>query len=80
MKILVIMDSGDVYFMEYELKELTSDEMGFIVTGVWEFCPGCLAEMMGSPEVYLSTHLVEPERATEIIARNILDIHDIVMT
>lgn len=80
MKILIVIDGGDPYFLEYSLTPLTPDEMGFIVTGMWEFCPGCLAEMGDSPEVYLATHIVEPDRATDIIARNILEIHDMAMS
>lgn len=78
MKLLIVVDNGDTYFLEYSLTPLTTDEVGFNVTGMWEFCPGCLAEM--GPEVYLATHLVDPDRATDIIARNILDIHDMVMS
>lgn len=78
MKLLIVVDNGDTYFLEYSLTPLTPDEVGFNVTGMWEFCPGCLAEM--DPEVYLATHLVDPDRATDIIARNILDIHDMVMS
>lgn len=77
MKLLVVVDNGDTYFLEYSLTPLTTDEVGFNVTGLWEFCPGCLAEM--GPEVYLATHLVDPDRAIDIIARNILEIHDMVM-
>ena len=79
MKILIVIDGGDPYFMEYSLTPITPDEVGFNVTGVWEFCPGCLAEMINSPEVYLATHLVEPDRATELIARNLATIYDMVM-
>ena len=80
MKILIVIDGGDPYFLEYSLNPLNPDEVGFNVTGMWEFCPGCLAEMMDSPEIYLATHLVEPDRATDIIARNILDITDMVLS
>lgn len=66
MKILIVIDGGDTYFMEYE-----EEAKEIYVTGMWEFCPGCLAEMMGTPELYLASHLVTPERAQEIVARNI---------
>lgn len=66
MKILVVIDGGDPYFMEYQ--EEAND---VFVTGMWEFCPGCLADMVDDPELYLASHLVAPERAKEIVARNI---------
>jgi len=79
MKILIVIDGGDPYFMEYVMTPATADELALSITGMWEFCPGCLAEMMDSPEVYLATHLVEHDRATEIISRNLAAIYDMVM-
>lgn len=71
MKILVLMDSGDPYFMEYQ-----EEGNNIFVTGMWEFCPGCLAEM--EPELYLASHLVDPERASDIVARNINAIEELI--
>jgi len=79
MKILVLMDNGDAYFMEYSMSPLTADKVGFIITGMWEFCPGCLADMMEMPEVYLASHLVDPDRATEIVNRNLEAIAKLVL-
>lgn len=79
MKLLIVIDGGDPYFMEYEMILVPMGDVNFAITGMWEFCPGCLAEMGDSPEVYLATHLVEPDRATEIVARNLAAIYDMVM-
>ena len=72
MKILIVIDGGDPYFMEYQ-----EEDKNVFVTGMWEFCPGCLAEMGDSPEVYLASHLVDPERASDIVARNIDTIEEL---
>lgn len=72
MKILIVVDSGDIYFMEYE-----AEDKDIFVTGMWEFCPGCLAEMMEAPELYLASHLVDPERAKDIVERNIDSIEEL---
>jgi hypothetical protein len=77
MKILIVIDGGDPYFMEYEMVLAPMGDVNFAITGMWEYCPGCLAEM--GPEVYLATHMVEPDRATEIVARNFAAIFDMVM-
>ena len=79
MKILVLMDSGDAYFMEYEMILAPMGDINFAITGMWEYCPGCLAEMAEAPELYLVSHLVDPDRATEIVARNFAAIFDMVM-
>ena len=79
MKILVLMDSGDAYFMEYTLAPTDSNEMSFAITGMWEYCPGCLAEMAEAPELYLVSHLVDPDRAFDIVSRNLEAIKELVM-
>jgi len=79
MKLLIVVDNGDTYFMEYEMVLAPMGDVNFAITGMWEYCPGCLAEMGNNPEVYLATHMVEPDRATEIVARNIATIYDMVM-
>lgn len=66
MKILIVIDGGDPYFMEYQ-----EEDKNVFVTGMWEFCPGCLAEMAEAPELYLASHLVDPDRAKDIVERNI---------
>ena len=71
MKILIVIDGGDPYFMEYQ-----EEGNNIFVTGMWEFCPGCLAEM--GPELYLASHLVDPERASDIVARNINAIEELI--
>ena len=71
MKILIVIDGGDPYFMEYQ-----EEDNNIFVTGMWEFCPGCLAEM--EPELYLASHLVDPERASDIVARNINAIEELI--
>lgn len=71
MKILVVIDGGDPYFMEYQ-----EEGNNIFVTGMWEFCPGCLAEM--GPELYLASHLVDPERASDVVARNINAIEELI--
>jgi hypothetical protein len=70
MKILIVIDGGDPYFMEYQ-----EEDKNVFVTGMWEFCPGCLAEM--EPELYLASHLVDPERASDVVARNINAIEEL---
>ena len=72
MKILIVVDNGDAYFMEYQ-----EEGNNIFVTGMWEFCPGCLDEMMGTPELYLASHLVDPERAKDIVERNIESIEEL---
>lgn len=71
MKILIVIDGGDPYFMEYQ-----EEGNNIFVTGMWEFCPGCLDEM--EPEMYLASHLVDPERASDIVARNINAIEELI--
>jgi len=71
MKILIVIDGGDPYFMEYQ-----EEGNNIFVTGMWEFCPGCLAEM--GPELYLASHLVDPERASDVVARNINAIEELI--